>query len=493
MIWTMAAASACLALTAADPPTDNNAAAIVREQIAYPRPESCATNFVKEYNDRAALVPKERQAFPILIDFQSRVQLPEDAEERGRLLTRKPGEADWEKARALATANRGALAGLRAIAGRSTEGMFLSLEDPLKRPADEAGMLLTDALLPHLGTVRTAVRLLIIDAQARWEDDDVAGAFESWATALQVSKSIEREPWLLSQLAVFACRAPICESLGRKLASRPERLDEATYTRLAGLLDDAMNSTKVRLEFERSVIQDYIGRVYCRDGEWTDEATDEGKVFLVGTIAGMMERINEIKPSKNPLVAPAARREIILYYLRDLANRRDMVGLADRVYESGRIMLERPLWEADLRELQRVLGEIRDAPDRRYVLVGVLLPAYEKAYVSQEQCRQTLAAARVVLEIARWRREHGRWPASLDDLDRAEVLDRCLDRYTGRRLLYRLIDDVPRLYSTAYDRDDDGGEPSRETPYPRGDFIGKPPAELPNGDWVLWNAERVAG
>ena len=86
------------------------------------------------------------------------------------------------------------------------------------------------------------------------------------------------------------------------------------------------------------------------------------------------------------------------------------------------------------------------------------------------------------------RRAHGSWPASMDDIAAAFMMQP-LDQYTGKPLGYAIVDGKPVVYSVGHDGDDDRGIAAANQEIaswsPR-DQRRVPAAVSDDGDWILW-------
>jgi hypothetical protein len=92
----------------------------------------------------------------------------------------------------------------------------------------------------------------------------------------------------------------------------------------------------------------------------------------------------------------------------------------------------------------------------------------------------------IALEL--YRREHGEWPASLEQLAPRWLPEVPIDRINGGSLGYLASKEGVVVYSFGTDTDDDQGRPPKGTtryevgpPSPDSEDIRK------DGDWVIWS------
>jgi hypothetical protein len=118
----------------------------------------------------------------------------------------------------------------------------------------------------------------------------------------------------------------------------------------------------------------------------------------------------------------------------------------------------------------------------RYVPIKVMLPAIGKCHWSGQRVTLERDAACVAIACEIYRRKTGAWPQSLSDVPRPLLPRVPIDPFTGKEVLYRLVNGAPVLYSTGNDQDDDGGTPVVDGDASRVQSI----SVIVDGDWVLW-------
>ena len=105
--------------------------------------------------------------------------------------------------------------------------------------------------------------------------------------------------------------------------------------------------------------------------------------------------------------------------------------------------------------------------------------------------------ARIGIALEMYRREHGRWPKSLDELAPRWLPALPVDRINGGPLGYRIVDGRPVVDSLGVDSDDDGGRLPTNCPGQVEKYRVSAPYEIPakttewmqsvhDGDWVMW-------
>jgi hypothetical protein len=137
--------------------------------------------------------------------------------------------------------------------------------------------------------------------------------------------------------------------------------------------------------------------------------------------------------------------------------------MADRL--ALRFQAERagPLWQWEASTAEAQVQELLDSPRKKIGYWPVLykFPGFQHVALRGEILTQQRDATLAAMALELYRRRHGTWPGSLDDLTPFPLPNVPLDRFTGEPLRFRLVDGQPLLYSTGVDRDDDGGRAHR--------------------------------
>jgi hypothetical protein len=103
------------------------------------------------------------------------------------------------------------------------------------------------------------------------------------------------------------------------------------------------------------------------------------------------------------------------------------------------------------------------------LLIGLMLPALEKVQSAAERCEQGQRNLHLAFALAAYHRDHGRYPAELDELAPKYLETIPDDLFTSHPLIYRLEDKGYLLYSVGVNGLDEGGRGYDDEP--RGDDL----------------------
>ncbi len=467
-----------------------------------------ARNYMAEWNAAALAVPETERAWPIYrAAALATGEWPGDRDDRDR----RPGDESWPARAAFVAENARAVELLRRAAATPKLGWVLTThvrdEDAalLNRgqatpaatapaQADTENPAFISVLLPPLRVLRDGARLLTIDAYAAAEVNDARRADEDLGAILRMFVHARETRFLVGDLVALALLGQACHLLDTLLADYPDLLDDARLTELAHRLSAVGGDDLcVRFDSEWAAFADILQRYYTDDGH--GDGLPRPELFRVASVSDMDRRgLSGLGGAPGALLTPAlsplmaGRRELLTKYRAFL----------DR-YEAERRM---PLWERDERGVDSEIELLMRSPLQRlrYWPLAVLMPALDRVNLQEEFAKQQRDATLVAVALELYRRRHGAWPVTLDELTPHLLPKVPPDRYDGQPLKYRLVDRQPLLYSVGVDRNDDGGRlPDRpgRTPYERNRAArrwepapaastGAPREAPPDGDWRLW-------
>ena len=139
-----------------------------------------------------------------------------------------------------------------------------------------------------------------------------------------------------------------------------------------------------------------------------------------------------------------------------------------RTYASRLLRVHAQLIDAADKDFPEMLEAIKAIGNQKFAIWDVfgnllLSPMYHSTVVQAENLAK-VRSARIAIMIELYRREQGKLPESLAELEIAGQ-ELPLDPFTGQDLIYRPTDSGYLVYSLGEDRQDNGGPTKEPVPY----------------------------
>ena len=451
-------------------------------------------DYVAEANAPVLATPAEDRAWPLY--RQAILAMPPDIPElrHGNPIRLVRSEAWAETVAAVAERER-SLSLARQGASRPVTGFLLNSEDDrgvvvrLQPPVAAAGFP-ADASAAFMAIHRPAPYVLprlgqwlLIDALGAARSGETARALEDLLAGISIASHTSAEESLIGQLIACVIAHGVCNVVEHLISQSPEILTDAQLREISKALATLGNDlADLRFGHERLSFHDLVQRIYTDDGSGDGVPCSAGFARLFGG-ADLGKEILGADPRS--VLAPIKARK--------LASRRDLLVKYDEYCAAAVEQIGLPLWERT-GSVGAMVHDIRARSDLndRYRVLAVFAPPIDRAAVNMALAGQACDVTRTVIALERFRRERGRYPASLDALVPHHLAEPPIDRFTGDPLGYRLdaATGVPLLYSRGSDRDDDGGVAMIDEtgdPDPDGACAWFPTARPDrDGDWILW-------
>jgi len=314
--------------------------------------------------------------------------------------------------------------------------------------------------LGHLNQVRTVARLLDLDVMLRAQESDTDGALLSCQGMVNVARSTGDEPTMISLLLRNAILQLSLAKIERVLAQgEPSDLALAALQELLEEEDRQLVLLQA-LQGERALVNRFFEALRMGDGNVAQVLGSSPHHSLDRWLTEML----------GPLIVGSLKEEQA-YVLR----------LYTQMVEAAKLPPEQQ--DAAFRACPR--------PTRTHLLASMLFPAVARIASAYRREQAQVRCALMALAVERYRRQHGRWPASLAEVVPSQLRNVPLDPYDGLPLRYRRLSDGVVIYSVGPDGIDDGGKLDRKNIGAAGTDLGlrlwdadkrrQPPREPPIG------------
>jgi len=440
---------------------------IIRFYVGEP---NIAHDYREDMNREASKIKPEDAAWPMYLQALLELKTPfinlgHDPDPLGV----RPGEPWWPKCRQFVVDHRDALETARIAAAKPGMGLqlgqTLNAEElrlwPQSTPGShydpDRGMY--SILLPHVAELRLLAKMLAIDFRRALDEGDETMALHDIEAIIGIARHLRETPVLINHLVSLAITQMALDRVIESLPTPNGKGLDQELDRLAATLETIEDEHfRLQLHGERYWFQDFMQRVYTDDGAGDGRVTPQGLKLL----DEMVELTRSVTvgqlPSNNP-----SWSEVIADFRPAMglmiAGRGEILAEYDRLMSLTEADAETPLWLRGGSVLNSQLGQWTSSPsDRlRYMPLVLLMPAIGHVPVRGDLVRQNLDAARTAVALARFRRQHGSWPQTLDELVPSFLSEIPKDQFDGLPLKYRIGATSPVLYSVGNDREDGGG------------------------------------
>ncbi|VAX41655.1 hypothetical protein MNBD_PLANCTO03-617 [hydrothermal vent metagenome] len=458
-------------------------------------------NYTAEYNETIEQIPESDRAYDLYIQTYALIdQAPKYLLDAWPAIA--PEHPRYPEAIEFLAAQQDVLALVHQAADKPHMGAFFSdVVDPRLIDADNArhpdafleyenpsdNPMLINVLLPELGHMRGLAQLLAFDAHVAARTSESDRVLRDIRSMLGLAEHTNDRPILIGSLVALAINAFAINTTAQIIHEYPdlftdEQLRELAH-RHAGFMD---GDPRVDLTGERWFFEDIIQRVYTDDGNGNGHITAEGMRQVMRMISFSDDGTSELGPAPLAPITAAI-----------VADRADMTAKYDQLMTQMEHNAQLPMWEYDARntpdaEIESLQSKILH--QTRYLLIGILMPAIDKASQAAEVATQRRDGLLTGIALELYRRDNNDYPDSLDALVPAYLPAVPPDRFTGKPLRYALIDGEPRLWSVGADRNDDGGiaptgnrtDEHRWMPKDQTLLNEQADPDRYDGDWLLW-------
>ena len=432
----------------------------------------------------------------------------------------RPGDPQWDAAVRWVDAHRDAIAELRAASRRPVFGfpagreLDAADEHLLGKDAAEGMRTLVaqrndprmfpmiGVLLPQLGKLRAAARVLCFDAMLAAEAGDGERAVADLAAMMAISVHVQDGRILIGDLVGIAIRSMARTRAIELLEWKPDLLDALQLERLQRAMASVPPAyERLDMGAERLMWIDLEQRLFTDDGQgngWfrLDRSTLLPLVSMLESTSGGMTGSGPGGSMAFTDILPVISSPAAALMIEDRRETHDRFEESAKRFEeaSALPMRERARIDALDAEFERTVR----AQPIRFLLPRLLMPALSKACHAYAQDRAWATAATTACAAARFHRDTGAWPARAEDLVPKYMASVPEDPWTGKPVLMSTDGDGFRIWSVGRDGVDDRGDLTRHIP----EFVGQPelasttnpnvqipPGSGPTVDWV-WFAPR---
>jgi hypothetical protein len=279
--------------------------------------------------------------------------------------------------------------------------------------------------LGHLSDLKRSVKLSNLEAVSHAENEKPQLAAHSVISSFGLTRSLEKEPLLISQLVRIACKALIVSSLERAI-NRTEFTDEQ-LVELGRVMTGAEDSSAMARAFagERCYILSVLREPRSLGPGLVGRGAADAPILELYRVSGLADMDADI-----------------------------FLDLMNDCMETTRLSLhQRP------RAATTIWAQV-EATSKIHILLHRLVPAFSRVVAFDVKITAYLRTGGVSLAVQRYRLAAGRLPDTLADLVPAYLEAVPKDPFDGDELRYKKLERGFVVYSIGGDLSDDGGKES---------------------------------
>lgn len=368
-----------------------------------------------------------------------------------------PGTPAWKTAAPVLDAHREQLAALRRAAATPTLGFvpqldhhaedisYFGLPDLAPINAAAADFPAVSITLPYLGELGNAGHLLKMDALLSAERGNGAQAVDSIAAIVQVAQHVREVPVLIGSIVQYRLLTTAAETAVAALTLKADAFKQADLKRLDEVLASITpQSTKLQVSGERVMMDDILQRLF------TDDEAGNGTA-----IPSQMPKLHKIVVQADGSSEPEPPALLVYlggpFYVLGAPDRARTRKLWEESLSEGATQSMLPAWMQAFPK-EDALNAVAFPDGKEYWPITIVIPFLRTSANEASRARVYATLARTHVALERYRRDHGRWPATLDALVPKYLATPPRDEFADAPVIYSLIDDKPRVSSVGKKR-----------------------------------------
>jgi hypothetical protein len=312
--------------------------------------------------------------------------------------------------------------------------------------------------LTYAALLRHAARFIATDSLMAIDEGEGARFVRDMEAMIRVSHQSEEVTFVISQLIGAEIRNLVSNHIIMALEWRPQALSDDQLKQLLSMLQGLPDKDfSLEVGLENLWIQDLVQRIYTDNGDgdgWFNPVyasplvreIAKGITSSDGTIPEFQKRLLTIA---NNLTAPMGAGI--------LASRKESLEHFDSWMKQYEAQSKRPVRLQDCSFDSKMSQELFGSTlfGSKWFLVDVLTPAYSRAVQIRRLGESRSMASQTAIALTLYRREHGDWPATLDEFTTLKELvptylhTAPLDPWTGAIVNYEVKDGRVRVWSTS--------------------------------------------
>lgn len=334
--------------------------------------------------------------------------------------------------------------------------------------------------LRHLSWCRHIGSNLMLDARVSLIENDIPRYFQNVIATLHLYYQLESEPSLMSSTVRLTSAAIVTQELRRLLTDTPTTLSESQLIEISHALAKlSTSSLQADLATESVFIEDWLQRSFTDDGHGDGRFVSQGFPLLPVLAAG-----NYFSEPHQP---PSFLKKVMYPIIPTLiAGRKEFHDAYKSLVSAALIDATIPRWQRppltthSMFDLQVSRAIFIAQIDRQYRFDE----SFRRGIHNYENFAMDRDATLTAIALELFRRQTGHFPQNLSELVPALLPSLPIDIWDSKPLKYKLVDNMPLLYTIGSDLSDNGGLRSTDHLILDGTAGCASPQSM-NKDWVF--------
>ena len=325
--------------------------------------------------------------------------------------------------------------------------------------------------LPCLVMIRDSAQCMSVDAAIAARDGDTVRFMECIRAMDSMSRHAREPAFIVGALVSSSVRAQMASTIVSAIENYGPAFSDVQLGELHTALASADDGICRGLEGERLMLHDVIQRCYTDDGAGSGMAI-AGTLDALATAETPWNRSTEGDESITPDLLRLAVAPLLSF---GTASRREVQQSVDRMYDALLAACQSESFEDARTAALAYNRELTSINRLRNPVQAILMPAIGSVILQRWQLRRTCEIACAAVGIEQFRRAHGRFPDSLDELRAfaGSDLGGWLEGVAPWQ--YAIVDGRPLIWDPGYDGHDDAAR------LPRSPRVTEPDI-VPDGD-----------
>ncbi len=290
----------------------------------------------------------------------------------------------------------------------------------------------------HYALFRRAARVLVVRAALAAHDGDIAEAMEWLEVVFRMSEHIGSESSIISELLTDSM-----QDIAFRWCVKPSLRDGTVSPQAAKRFEEYLRGIDRYSSFTNAIIWERASGIHHFDLAYREGRSLQKIISGAGYYVGARYATADWVGWLGRVAGPVQKTDQLIYL----------------EYMEEAIRLSRLSLREAKPKLELLTAELESLPAHRAPLAKIMAFANPWAWQKRDRTVANIGMCRIVLGLKVYKREHGKYPTGLRELQQTLDWEVPKDPFSGQDFVYRPQDEGFKLYSFGPNLADDGGVP----------------------------------